>query len=173
MPGADRIRKYGLMRVFRIEKEKYLNQALSGKGAALSPRNRWNGFGTFMVYTAHSRALALLELAVHLDFIESPIADRHFVEIDIPDNLQIVELTVDVLPKNWQASPPGNETQQVGDHFVIQQQAAVLKVPSSIVPQEFNYLINPLHKHAGRITKISQEIIRIDHRLLKATNPDT
>ncbi len=155
------------MRVFRIEKKKYLNQALSGRGAALSTRNRWNEFGTPLVYTAHSRALALLELAVHLDVIEGPITDRYYVEIDIPDDLQIVELTLDVLPKNWQANPPGNNTRQLGDHFVIQQKAAVIKVPSSIVPQEFNYLINPLHKDAGKIATISQEIIQIDHRLLR------
>ncbi len=156
------------MRVHRIERGKYLDQILSGRGAARSERNRWNGLNTPMVYAAQSRALALLELLVHTDFRKGAPQDRYYVEIEIPDDLAIAQLEVKELPKHWNSNPPGFETQQVGDLFVAQQQAALLRVPSSIVPEEYNYLINPLHKAMARIAVISIEELNIDSRIFDA-----
>ena len=152
------------MRVFRIEREKYLETTLSGVGAALTEGFRWNSLNTFLVYTAESRALAILEVSVHLDLCEDLPLDRFYVEIDIPNNIEIVELNFEELPENWDSKPPILETQFIGDDFVSQKTAAVLKVPSSIVPQEYNYLINPNHPDSKSINVISTKKLLFDGR---------
>lgn len=69
------------------------------------------------------------------------------------------------LPKNWNTYPPTIITQLIGDDFVEQNEAAVLKVPSSIVPEEFNYLINPIHVDARNIKVLGVMEMRFDRRL--------
>ncbi len=124
-----------------------------------------------MVYTAASRALALLEIAVHLDLSEDLPTDRFFVEIDIPDRLpfaHVPETSLSVRtpssPENWHDSPPLPETQLLGDRFAAEAKAAILRVPSSILPAEFNYLINPLHPDAGHIKVVSTTALKPDGR---------
>ena len=75
------------MRVYRIEREKYLNTTLKGIGAALAEGYRWNSLHTFLVDTAESGALATLEVSVHLDLNEDLPSDRYYVEIDIPEGV--------------------------------------------------------------------------------------
>jgi RES domain-containing protein len=152
------------MRVFRIEREKYLETTLSGVGASLTEGYRWNSLNTYLVYTAESRALATLEVSVHIDLSEDLPTDRFYVEIDIPDDIEIVELKFEELPENWDSKPPILETQFIGDDFVKQKTAAVLKVPSSIVPPEYNYLINPNHPDSKTIKVISVQRLLFDGR---------
>lgn len=130
------------MRVFRIEREKYLSTTLKGIGAALSEGFRWNSANTNLVYTAESRALATLEIAVHLDLTSDLPTDRFYVELFIPDEIEIFDLPLESLPEGWDSKPPLLETQYIGDDFVLQKEALVLRVPSSIIPQEYNYLID-------------------------------
>lgn len=139
------------MIVFRIEREKHLDTTLQGIGASMSKGFRWNSLNTKLVYTAESRALATLEISVHLDLNEDLPVDRYYVEIEIPDNITILEVHIEDLPENWNAKPPTMTTQIIGDDFVQYNEAAVLKVPSSIVPGEFNYLINPNHRDSKKI----------------------
>jgi len=153
------------MRVFRIERKKYLDSTLSGIGASLSEGFRWNSLHTRLVYTAESRALAMLEVAVHLDLINDLPSDRYYVEILIPDDIPLVEVDKNDLPRNWDSKPPIIGTQLIGDDFVMDNEAAVLKVPSSIVPFEFNYLINPTHKDSERVTIIRSYPVSFDERL--------
>lgn len=152
------------MRVFRIEREKYLETTLKGFGAASTEGYRWNSLNTYLVYTAESRALATLEVSVHLDFSEDLPVDRYYVEIDIPDEIIVLELRTEDLPENWNINPPSLETQYIGDDFVKYNEAAVLKVPSSIVPLEYNYLINPRHPEARKITVVSKKQLTFDER---------
>jgi RES domain-containing protein len=152
------------MRVYRIEREKYLETTLKGVGAALTEGYRWNSLNTYLVYTAESRALATLEVSVHIDLSEDLPMDRFYVEIDIPDDIEILELKIEDLPVNWDSKPPILETQYIGDDFVNQNNAAVLKVPSSIVPPEYNYLINPNHPDSKKIKVISTQRLVFDGR---------
>jgi len=117
-----------------------------------------------LVYTAESRALATLEVSVHLDLSEDLPTDRCYVEIEVPDDITILEVSLEDLPPEWDAKPPTLITQTIGDDFVLQNEAAVLKVPSSIVPQEFNYLINPNHPEAKRIKVINISAMNFDPR---------
>lgn len=152
------------MRVFRIEREQYLDTTLDGIGAASADGYRWNSLNTYLVYTAESRALATLEVSVHLDLHEDLPTDRFYVEIDIPDDIEILILDQKDLPGNWDVKPPGLETQYIGDDFVMANDAAILKVPSSITPTEFNYLINPRHPDSSRIVVISTQRLQFDQR---------
>ena len=128
------------MRVFRIEREKYLETTLSGVGASLTEGYRWNSLNTFLVYTAESRALAMLEVSVHLDLSEDLPIDRFYVEIDIPDDIEILELKLEDLPENWDAKPPILETQYIGDDFVIQKTTLSYRaVKTAVVFQENHY----------------------------------
>jgi len=153
------------MKVFRIEREKYLETTLKGIGAALTEGYRWNSLNTYLVYTAESRALATLEVSVHLDLSEDLPTDRYCVEIEIPDDITIFEIKIEDLPDGWDSKPPILETQYIGDDFVKEKNAAVLKVSSSIVHQEFNFLINPNHPDAGKISVIAASPFKFDNRL--------
>lgn len=155
------------MIVYRIEREKYLKSTLSGTGASISKGFRWNSINTKLVYTAESRALAMLEVSVHLDLSEDLPTDRYYVEIEIPDKIVIQEVKIEDLPEDWNSKPPTLTTQTIGDDFVTQNESAVLKVPSSIVPQEYNYLINPNHPDAKKIKVIKKVSLNFDPRLKK------
>ena len=153
------------MKVFRVEREKYLPTTLQGIGAAYTEGFRWNSLNTFLVYTAESHALATLEVSVHLDLNEDLPDDRYYVEIEIPESIPILEISMEDLSEGWDSRPPVLETQYIGDDFVVSGEAAVLKVPSCIVPQEFNYLINPSHPDASKIKVVSTVRMRFDPRL--------
>ncbi len=153
------------MLVYRIEREKYLSSALSGIGASVTKGYRWNSLHTKLVYTAESRALATLEVSVHLDLSQDLPLDRYYIEIEIPDDIVILEVNHEDLPAGCDDKPSTIITQIIGDDFVAQGDAAVLKVPSSIVPQESNYLINPNHPDAKRIIVKSTSPMIFDGRL--------
>ena len=153
------------MVVYRIEREKYLKTTLAGTGASMSSGYRWNSKYTKLVYTAQSRALATLEVSVHLDLSEDLPTDRFYIEIEIPDDITIQEVIPEDLPDDWYSKPPTITTQIIGDDFVFQNESAILKVPSSIVPQEFNYLINPNHPDAKKIKVIGKIPMNFDPRL--------
>jgi RES domain-containing protein len=152
------------MIVFRIEREKYLDTTLTGIGASISEGYRWNSLNTRIVYTAETRSLATLEISVHLDLSEDLPNDRFYVEIEIPDEIVTQEVALADLPEDWNSKPPTLITQTIGDDFVTYNEAAILKVPSSIVPQEFNYLINPNHPDSSRIKVLSTSRMLFDSR---------
>ncbi len=152
------------MIVYRIDREKYLGSSLSGLGASMTKGYRWNSLHTKIVYTAECRALATLEVSVHLDLSQDLPKDRHYVEILIPDDILILEVNHHDLPLVWNSHPPTFFTQMIGDDFITQGETAVLKVPSSIVPQESNYLINPNHPDSKRIFVMNTSSMAFDSR---------
>ena len=152
------------MRVFRLIRKKY-GIELSGKGAALSG-NRWNSKGTELIYCADSRALAMAEVAVHLSLSILP-KDYVMVEIDIPSYISIATLSKKDLPANWSSFPHILDSQQIGDAFVAERKYCVLKVPSAVVPGDFNFLINPYHPDFSAIRIVGQEDFPFDSRLFQ------
>jgi len=150
------------MRVFRLIRKKY-GIELSGKGAALSG-NRWNSKRTELIYCADSRALAMAEVAVHLSLSILP-KDYVMVEIDIPSYVSIDTLSKEDIPVNWSNFPHILDTQQIGYAFVAERKSCVLKVPSAVVPGDFNFLINPYHLDFSAIRIVGQEDFPFDSRL--------
>lgn len=152
------------MLVFRLSRKKYAG-ALSGKGAALSG-NRWNSKGVEMIYCADSRALAMAEVVVHLPFYLLP-QDFEMLEISIPEPLKIKTVSLEELPVIWNRFPHHPKTQSIGDNFIKTNEYAVLKVPSAVVQGDFNFLLNPFHKHFKRIKIKSQSPFIFDSRFFE------
>jgi RES domain-containing protein len=152
------------MRVFRLLRKKYPIE-LSGKGAAMSG-NRWNSKGTEIVYCAESRALAMAEVAVHLSLTSLP-DDFVMVEIDIPSDVSVISFPLDELPENWNSFPHLLHTQKIGDDFASLRESCVLKVPSAVVPGDFNILINPHHPEVASIKIVDQVDFPFDKRIFK------
>jgi len=153
------------MIVFRIERQKHLETTLTGIGASMVEGYRWNSIYTKIVYTTESRALSTLEVSVHLDISEDLPNDRYYVEIEVPDEIILQEVNLEDLLEGWDSKPPILTTQTIGDDFINYNEAAILKVPSSIVPQEFNYMINPNHRDASKIKVLSTAKMMFDTRL--------
>lgn len=153
------------MIVFRIERQKHLETTLTGIGASMVEGYRWNSIYTKIVYTTESRALSTLEVSVHLDISEDLPNDRYYVEIEVPDEIILQEVNLEDLLEGWDSKPPILITQTIGDDFINYNEAAILKVPSSIVPQEFNYMINPNHRDASKIKVLSTAKMMFDTRL--------
>jgi RES domain-containing protein len=150
------------MIVFRLSKSKFADD-LSGKGAEKSG-GRWNSKGTALVYTSESRALCTTEIAVHTPLGNIPL-DYKIISIEIPYNIPVQELQAQELPSDWTSIPHAHATQEIGDRFVLQGIFPVLKVPSVVVQDEFNYLINPAHSDASKIKIIAVEPFNFDERL--------
>ena len=132
------------MKVWRISKAQYASQAFTGMGAKLLG-GRWNYPGEAVVYTSFSLALATLETYVHLP---SPLTlPKNLVAVaaEIPDTLTREVIAVHQLPADWQNAPPPDALKQLGSTWLQRQQTAILVVPSSIIPEETNFLLNPAH----------------------------
>lgn len=149
------------MIVYRISLAKWAGQ-LTTSGRA----GRWNSNGQFMLYTASTRALACLENMVHRRGIGKDELFRVTL-IEIPDDLTIRKLERRKLPANWQDYINYSSCQLLGDAWLKKKDTAVLRVPSAIIPEEYNFLINPLHPAFSRIKVHSTEKFLFDKRLLK------
>ncbi len=149
------------MEAWRITKARKTADAFSGEGARLFG-GRWNNPGVRMVYTAGSRSLAILEVLAHLTK-SSPLNNYVLYRVECDDSL--VQFLSD-LPAGWDLEPPTAASQSVGDAWVASATHPVLSVPSAIVPEERNYLLNPSHPDFSRIMIASPSAYRIDPRLL-------
>ena len=120
-----------------------------------------------MIYTAGSLSLAALEMLVHLDDDEM-LSAYSFVAAQIPAALILPVQTFARLPKNWSASPAPVALQHLGDEWARLQASAVLQTPTSIVPLEHNYLLNPAHPDFAQITLEKPQRFSLDQRLRKS-----
>ena len=132
-----------------VEAPAYAANDLSGAGAKMSG-GRWNSKGTPLLYCATSIALATLETVHYLRSGGLPF-NRYLVRIDIPDALWDARKVLDPLPGGWDAIPAGLASRTAGDAWIASRVSALLLVPSVIVPEEYNVLINPQHADAGMI----------------------
>lgn len=125
---------------------------LSGTGAK-STGGRWNDVGAPVVYTSESRALACLETVVHLNAAGLPL-NRYLVAITIPDDVWTKAQREDQfsLSVGWDALPAGRVSIAFGTGWLVARTSALLIIPSVIVPEEFNILINPQHTDSARIS---------------------
>jgi RES domain-containing protein len=136
---------------------------ISGSGAKLYG-SRWNSIGTPMLYLASSVSLAWLEMLVHLQ-LQDKSTDFSLLYVNIPPGTEIQELQVGKLKQNWQLD--AGYTQFIGDAFIRSKQKLILKIPSAVVEEETNYLINPLHPDFKKIEIVKTKIFQFDHRLFK------
>ncbi len=151
------------MRVWRLTTRKYLDEAFTGKGAA-EQGGRWNRENTAVVYTASSLALAALEFFVNLDGWVSPRLVA--IPVEIPDRVRVKEIAVSELPSSWR-DVKAHSAQAIGERWIREAATAVLSVPSVVVPQERNFILNPAHDDFGLIQIGEPEPFEFDRRMWK------
>lgn len=141
------------MRVWRICRQPYARTTLDGVGG-LYASGRWHLQGHPILYTASSAALAALEALVHVDSGNAP-SDLRLLTIHVPDELPREELTIATLPRGWNAVPGPPSLQAIGTQWLRSLRGPVLVVPSAIIPEERNLLLNPKHPalRGVRVTK--------------------
>ncbi|MSQ53439.1 MAG: RES domain-containing protein [Betaproteobacteria bacterium] len=126
-----------------VDTTTYRADDLSGKGAFIAG-GRWNEKGTPVVYTSNSIALACLESLVHLGSASLPL-NRYLVRIDVQDAVWNSRQALPGVPPGWDAIPPSRISVQIGESWLRSRSTALLEVPSVVVPEDTNVLINPLH----------------------------
>ncbi|MDB5008674.1 MAG: hypothetical protein JWP45_3067 [Mucilaginibacter sp.] len=136
---------------------------LTGTGARLYG-GRWNSEGKPAIYLASSRSLAVLEVLVHLPPLMIP-NNYCLVEIQVPDD-SFTTISIDDLPANWRDISPPLALKQQGDDFLKKQEHLLMKLPSSIVPMEYNYLLNPLHPDIRKVEILGKNPFNFDGRLV-------
>jgi RES domain-containing protein len=156
------------MRVWRIATDTptYTADDLRGLGAKTTG-GRWNRAGTPVVYCAETISLAAVETLVHLGAGGLPL-NRYLVSVEIPEAIwrrrQILPLQT--APVGWDALPTGKVSLDYGDAWLTALASALLVVPSIVVPEESNILINPQHPDASGLSATKLRKWRYDERLL-------
>ena len=151
------------MQLFRITRTEFIRD-LTGDGSRLYG-GRWNRKGTALVYTSETRALAALEYLVHGPMALAP-PDLSILRIDVPDDIKVKTIDPTTLPRNWRAYPPPQALPAMGTKWALANRALLLRVPSAVVEDEFNVLINPSHPEFKRIRPRRPERFVLDQRLL-------
>ncbi len=151
------------MRVWRVTRRAHA--APDGEGARLYG-GRWNLPNTPVVYASASLSLAVLEYLVHVDRDLAP-SDLVSIAAIIPNSLLVETVEIGQLPKGWQAPSDQESLQQLGSAWVRVRTCAVLRVPSALIPVEFNYLLNPAHPDFRRIVWADPVPFSLDPRFLQ------
>ena len=152
-----------MLTVWRMVTVRFAGSAFSGEGARLYG-GRWSSKGIALVYTAASQSLATLEMLVQ----DSPLR-AHYVMIParIPQAVTIERLKAQELPANWRDIALREELQAMGTQWAQKKSSAVLAVPSAVIPDETNYLLNPLHPDFKRIEIGKPQKFITDLRLIR------
>ena len=154
-----------MVTTYRICKTKHAATWFDGEGA-FRYGGRWNSRGTKILYTAGSLSLAALEMLVHLHD-EEILLSYSFAAAEFDESLVLPVEEFRALPENLSASPPPLEIQRIGDEWVRAQSSVVLKVPTSVLPVEFNYLINVEHPEFSKVKLGKPQSFTFDERLYK------
>lgn len=149
------------MTVFRIASANYIAD-LSGNGSKLYG-GRWNEKGVAMVYFASSRAMAIMELLVHL-MPEDLYKDYAIAEFKVPDD-KILKISLTELPDNWKDEEREVYLKKIGKKFIDDGRYLLMQIPSILVEEENNFIMNPSHTDAQKVKLISQRIFKFDRRL--------
>lgn len=152
------------MKLYRFTDRKYAH-SLDGKGAAKNG-GRWNSPGTHVVYCCAAEASTLLEVLAHA--VDAP-TNHVLVIMEVPDDVGIAD--PGKLPSAWKSDDYHAATQSVGDTFVSNGEALLMRVPSAITITDQNYLLNPKHPDAGRVTWKVVDPYTFDPRLFKKEEP--
>lgn len=130
---------------WRLTKTRHLSSAWTG---ARRVGGRWNSPGIPVVYASEALSLALVEVLVHLPpgLLPSYSAIPARYEAGLT-----LTLSLEALADDWRSSPPPTSTQAVGDAWARERRSAILRVPSVVIPQEWNLVINPAHPDFPRL----------------------
>lgn len=156
-----------MTRVWRISAAAYVNRIFSGEGA-YRYGGRWNSPGSAVVYMSESLSLCALETLTHMVKMHM-MQGYKCVWVDIPDDL-ISMVKPEALPADWRAIPAPKSTKGVGDKWFSSQETPVLRVPSTVIPVESNFVLNPSHQEFGELIIGEVQDFEFDERLLSHTS---
>lgn len=154
------------MRTWRLCQERFASAAFTGEGARLNS-GRWHRAGVPVIYTATTLSLAALEVLVHFDHDLIPSGFVAFA-VEIPATVRLQRLTGKQLPTNWRTLPAPDETKDLGTRWIKSRKTVGLVVPSALVPQEQNVLLNPTHPDFAKLRIGAPEPFAFDPRLVRA-----
>lgn len=152
------------MQAFRIAKTQYIHD-LSGTGTMLYG-GRWNRKNIPIIYSAENRSLAALEFLVHVPLSIVP-SNLSIACLEIPDDIVPEQISMTQLPKNWRDYPAPPALAHLGSEWALSRRSLLLRVPSVVVVDEFNILINPKHSNINRVTISRVESYIFDRRLFR------
>lgn len=139
--------------------------SLTGDGG-LRASGRWHSRGKRIVYCAETPAAALLEILVHLELELRDIPARYrLLKISVPDDARIGRVSPAELPVDWLENTQA--TRAIGDRWLSSGATPLIAVPSAIVPETSNVLLNPAHPDANRIVIVHTSDHVIDTRLVR------
>ena len=139
-------------------------RALDGEGARVAG-GRWNSEGRAVVYASSTLALAALEYLVHVDPADAT-DDLVALGIELPPRASTARVGVEELPADWNRVPDHPACLGVGDAWADGARTLALRVPSALVPEEENVLLNPRHPDAARLEVVRERRFGFDPRLL-------
>ncbi len=148
------------MIVYRICNSLYKDD-ISGYGASIRGA-RWNDRGLSMLYTSEHISLCALEMLVNILLTEVKL-NFHLLHIKVPDNASVSSIAVEKLKPNWRDDE--GYTNFIGNEFCKNKNSLVLKVPSAVITEEYNYLINPKHPDFKKIKILNSKPFIFDQRL--------
>ncbi len=148
------------MIVYRITNSRYSND-ITGTGAKLMG-GRWNSKGVPLLYVSEHISLAVLEMLVNTKFKDF-IIPLDLISIQIPEKVTQGEISLKKMKKDWKTDY--GYTRFMGDEFIKNKQSLLLKIPSVVITEEFNYLVNPLHPDFKKIKIIETRSFKTDERL--------
>jgi RES domain-containing protein len=147
---------------WRLSARQFSGTSLSGIGAG-RVGGRWNLPGTRVVYCAGSLSLAAMERLVHVEsFDDLEAFEWMATALTIPGSA--IEQPAR-FPRSWREYPYSVESQRFGSAWAGGQRSLALRVPSVVIPGEFNYLLNPAHPDIGSVTVAAPVGFRFDPRL--------
>ncbi len=136
---------------------------LLGTGGLYAP-GRWHTRGKPVVYLAESSPAALLETLVHLEVDEAHRPSTYrLLKVQADEDVEFERVELASLPADWRASE--NISQRLGDEWLERSGTALLRVPSAIAPETWNWLLNPRHSDASRVRILTADSHLYDWRL--------
>ncbi len=151
------------VRIVRIAHRKYAGDLYSGRGGLHAP-SRWAGQGRLVSYAAESLALAALEQIGRVGTL-ARLKEMVYVPAEL-DAEAILAPPLEDLPGTWNQRPPGDASRAYGDRWHEAKESVALRVPSVVLPEGVNYVLNPAHPDFGRALAVEEaRPLRIDPRI--------
>lgn len=147
------------MRLWRISNYNDLSGEGGFRGSA-----RWHNKGRPIIYASEHPAGALSEMLAHIDLDDFP-GTFQLITIDIEADVQVITIEPLRLPPGW--TTDAGATRAIGDNWLAAGASLLLRVPSAIIPDAWNMLVNPGHPDASRMRIVKTEKVPLDRRLIK------
>lgn len=156
-----------MRKAWRLVRKKRLADAFTGEGSRLGG-GRWNHPGTRVVYVSENLSLAVLEQFIHFTRTDIALAKTLLaIPVQIPEDLNVIDVSPADLPRDWRISPPSDPTRDIGTQWAEKGGSAVLRVPSAIIPEEYNLVLNPGHADFRKVRIGTERPFSLDDRMWK------